>query len=74
MDMMKAFICKGHTVVAAAQENEKEWSEQFKAEGIEYRQIFVQRNGVNPLNDLRSPVSYTHLDVYKRQNGYGRGE
>ncbi len=54
MDMMKAFICKGHTVIAAAQESVEQWSEQFKAQGIEYCQVFVQRNGVNPLNDLRS--------------------
>ncbi len=54
MDMMKAFIYKGHTVVAAAQESVEQWSEQFRAQGIEYRQIFVKRNGVNPLNDLKS--------------------
>lgn len=54
MDMMQEFIRLGHTVFAAAQESEDKWAEKFKKKGIDYRQIFVQRNGTNPINDLRT--------------------
>lgn len=54
MDMMQEFIRLGHTVFAAAQESEDKWDEKFKKKGIDYRQIFVQRNGTNPINDLKT--------------------
>lgn len=54
MDMMKEFIRLGHSVVAVAQESEKEWVEKFAKHGIEYRRVFVQRNGINPLNDVKT--------------------
>jgi glycosyltransferase involved in cell wall biosynthesis len=54
MDMMKEFIARGWRVVALANEDENRWKEKFSECGIEYRQIYVQRNGVNPLNDLKT--------------------
>jgi len=54
MEMMKTFLGLGHTVIAAAQESELVWAERFREQGIEYRQVFVQRNGVNPLSDLKT--------------------
>jgi glycosyltransferase involved in cell wall biosynthesis len=54
MEMMQTFRELGHTVVAAAQESELQWSSRFAAYGIEYRQIYVERNGINPLNDFRT--------------------
>ena len=54
MDMMREFIARGWRVVALANEDENSWNEKFNGYGIEYRRIYVQRNGVNPLNDLKT--------------------
>lgn len=54
MDMMKGFIRNGYEVVAFGQAPEDEWSEKFSANGIRYRQIYVQRNGMNPISDLKT--------------------
>ncbi|MCD8078296.1 MAG: glycosyltransferase family 4 protein [Lachnospiraceae bacterium] len=51
---MQAFLNKGYKVIALGQEQESEWSEKFAENGIEYRQIYVERNGVNPAHDLRT--------------------
>ena len=61
MDMMKSFITKGYTVIAAAQESESIWNDRFSKHGIKYKQIFVQRNGMNPLSDLRTLVELNSL-------------
>lgn len=57
MDMMQAFLKSGHTVYAIGNEAEVKWSGKFAAQGITYKQISVQRNGMNPLNDLRTLFS-----------------
>lgn len=54
MDMMKDFIKQGHSIIALGPENETEWKSKFKEHNIEYRQLYVQRNGINPLKDLRT--------------------
>lgn len=54
MDMMKEFVNKGHSVIAVGPEPENDWIEKFKECGIEYRQLFVERNGVNPISDLKT--------------------
>lgn len=54
MDMMKNFLELGHSVIAAAQESEQTWGDRFLEHGIEYRQVFVKRNGINPFSDLRT--------------------
>lgn len=54
IDMMKSFIEKGHEVYALGNEAEAEWAQRFKEENIVYRQISVQRNGTNPLKDIKS--------------------
>ncbi len=54
MDMMKSFIKLGYQVVAIGQMNESEWSGRFLEHGIRYRQIPVERNGMNPLHDLKT--------------------
>lgn len=56
-DMMQAFQEKGHTVYALGNEPEEQWSQQFASKGIIYKQIQVWRNGVNPLNDLKTLIS-----------------
>ena len=61
LDMMKSFQSRGYTVVAAGDAPEEEWSDYFSAMGIRYRQIFVQRNGMNPKNDLKTLSSIKKL-------------
>lgn len=57
MDMMLAFIAHGHEVVAVGNESKAEWSEKFSSQGIKYRQAFIQRNGTNPVNDIKTLFS-----------------
>ncbi|WP_341322773.1 glycosyltransferase family 4 protein [Solibacillus sp. FSL H8-0523] len=54
MDMMKSFMEAGHTVIAIGSEPMKEWAFKFQEQGIKYRQIPVQRNGINPLKDIKT--------------------
>ena len=54
MNMMQTFLENGHSVVAVGSEPEDAWAEKFEAKGIEYRQIPVSRNGMNPLEDLKT--------------------
>ena len=54
VDMMKSFRAAGYEVVAVGDGTETEWAERFSALGIRYRQIPVQRNGTNPLQDLKT--------------------
>jgi glycosyltransferase involved in cell wall biosynthesis len=54
MDMMKDFIKKGHTVIALGSEPETEWKKKFEEHNIDYRQLYVERNGVNPIKDLKT--------------------
>ena len=54
MDMMKDFIKNGHTVIALGSEPETEWKKKFKEYNIDYRQLYVERNGINPLKDLKT--------------------
>lgn len=61
VDMMKSFQSRGYTVVAAGDAPEEKWSDYFSAMGIRYRQIFVQRNGMNPKNDLKTLSSIKKL-------------
>ena len=49
LDMMKSFLNLGWKVYALANEPESDWKERFIEHGIEYRQIDVSRNGLNPL-------------------------
>lgn len=54
MDMMKEFIKKGHKVIALGPEDEDKWKAKFREYNIEYKQFFVDRNGINPLKDLKT--------------------
>lgn len=56
MDMIKEFIKNGHQVIALGPESEEVWNDKFSKEGVKYQQIFVDRNGTNPLKDLRTIV------------------
>jgi glycosyltransferase involved in cell wall biosynthesis len=54
LDMMKDFIKKGYTVIALGSEPEAEWKSKFNEHNIDYRQLYVERNGINPLKDLKT--------------------
>ena len=53
-DMIKAFLEAGHEVVAVGNEAEQDWVNKFAEMGVKYRQTFIQRNGTNPLKDLKT--------------------
>lgn len=61
MDMMKEFINLGYEVVALGQESEEKWIDRFDESGIKYRQLFVERNGMNPLKDLKTLRHLTQI-------------
>lgn len=54
MNMMQDFIKQGYKVIALGQESEEDWKDKFSENQIEYRQIYVERNGLNPLKDLKT--------------------
>lgn len=54
MDMMEEFLARGWKVYALANEDGDSWKEKFEEHGILYRQIHVQRNGMNPLQDFKT--------------------
>ncbi|NHN34323.1 glycosyltransferase family 4 protein [Paenibacillus agricola] len=66
MDMMKDFIKQGHTVIALGPEPEVDWKRKFNEYNIDYRQLCVDRNGINPLKDLRT-ISALH-NFMKKEN------
>ena len=68
LDMMLEFIHCGCDVVAIGNEDEEIWGEQFKCFGIRYRQAFIQRNGTNPLNDLKTIKSLRRIIKSERPN------
>lgn len=49
---MKDIQAEGYEVFAAAQMPESDWAERFAEIGVNYRQIKVSRNGLNPIGDL----------------------
>lgn len=61
IDMMKSFINAGCEVVAVGDGSEAEWSEKFREIGVRYRQIPVERNGTNPLRDLKTLIALYRL-------------
>ena len=57
MDMMHSFLALGYKVYALGNEEENKWLELFAEQGIKYIQIDVERNGVNPLHDIKALAS-----------------
>jgi glycosyltransferase involved in cell wall biosynthesis len=64
MDMMIDFIKHGHTVVAMGSESEDDWLSKFAEYGIKYKQLFVERNGINPFSDLKT---YKQLSQFMQE-------
>lgn len=61
LDMMHMFGKLGYEVVAIGNEDEKKWSQQFLDNGIKYRAIKIDRNRLNPLNDLSTVISIKNV-------------
>ena len=66
MDMMKDFIKNDHTVIALGPESEADWKDKFSENNIEYKQLYVERNGVNPFRDIRT-LSELHKFMKKEK-------
>lgn len=60
MDMMKDFVKNGHTVIALGSEPEANWKDKFQESQVDYSQLPVERNGLNPFKDIK-----TFLALYK---------
>lgn len=54
LDMMREFLRRGCQVYALGNEPAGKWEARFSENGIEYRQIPVTRNGMNPLKDQKT--------------------
>lgn len=61
MDMMKDFLSYGYKVYALGNEEQNKWEEAFAENGIKYIQIDVERNGVNPLHDIKTFKSIKNI-------------
>jgi len=56
-----AFQALGHEVVAIGDQSEEDWTDRFSEHKIRYIQAFVQRNGTNPLRDLKTLASLKQI-------------
>lgn len=61
IDMMRSFQKAGYEVLAVGDGSEAEWAERFAELGIRYRQIPVQRNGTNPMSDMKTLTALNRL-------------
>ena len=69
IDMMRSFLDAGCEVIAVGDGPESEWAARFQELGIRYRQIPVQRNGTNPLHDLKTLLALYRLLKEAREMG-----
>lgn len=60
-DMMLAFRDLGHEVVAIGNESEAVWGQRFLQQNIRYLNVNVQRNGLNPLQDIKTFFSLKRI-------------
>ena len=68
MDMMRQFITLGYDVVAVANEDEKKWKDKFLSYGVRYKQVYVNRNGTNPIKDFKTLKEIKRLIKDERPN------
>lgn len=54
IDMMREFVKSNHEVIAIGDEESAEWIDRFNLENIKYRSVYVKRNGLNPLTDIKT--------------------
>lgn len=61
LDMMKSFQELGCDVIAAGPGSTQEWHNKFEKNHIQYYQIPVSRNGLNPYNDIKTILCLRNL-------------
>lgn len=54
MDLMDELVAKGHEVIALGSDDDEYFRSQFASHGIDYRSFAVSRNGLSPLQDVRT--------------------
>jgi hypothetical protein len=67
MEMMKEFVKRGHLVIALGPESEENWKSRFKVDGIEYRQLFVERHTGNYEHSLRKKNRIRFLHIKQKR-------
>lgn len=63
--MMKDFVKIGCDVLAIGSDSEKEWADKFNKQGIKYKQVYINRNGLNPFNDLKTLIRL--ISIFKKE-------
>jgi len=61
MDFMRKMVSDGHQVIALGPDSSLEWADKFLENGIEYKQYYIERTGMNPLNDFKTFLSLKKL-------------
>lgn len=61
MDMMKSFIGKGYQVIAAAPDYDENIKKKISEHGIMCKEFYMERTGVNPINDIKGYISLIKL-------------
>lgn len=61
LDMMIEFVKANHKVIAVGPGNSDKWFPKFNELGIDYKQIQVSRNGLNPLQDFKTFIELKNL-------------
>ena len=57
LDLMICLVNKGHHVIAIGPESELDWSEKFNIHKIQYKCIYIDRNGINPIKDFKTFIA-----------------
>lgn len=60
MNLMEDLIAAGHEVYALGSDEDEDYAQAFRERGIEYRSFPVSRNGLSPLEDLRTYRALRH--------------
>ena len=61
LDMMLVFQQHGYNVVCVAPDSAADYEDTFESYGIKYKQVSLDRNGVNPISDMKCLYSIYRL-------------
>lgn len=61
IDLIRELKRRGNDVIAIGQEKEKIWASKFIKEGVKYKSIKFDRNGLNPISDL---IAFKNLIIF----------
>lgn len=59
--LLRDFVSLGHKVYACAPNASKEIQDKLSQLGVEYRDVYLSRTGVNPVDDVRTFLSFYNL-------------